>query len=80
MNIQAEKLFLIEQLTKVQDENIIKRIKKILSVEKEQPVGYSNGKPIYKKQLIERIDAAEERIARGEGISHEDAVKQASHW
>ena len=80
MNIQAEKLFLIEQLSKVQDVNIIAQLKKILSSKKEEVIGYSNGKPITERQLIERIDAAESRIAKGEYLTQSEVEKEAESW
>jgi hypothetical protein len=43
-------------------------------------VGYSNGIPITKKQLIKRIDAAEKRIAKGEFTSQEDLEREAANW
>ncbi len=80
MNIQTEKLFLIEQLARVQDTEIIIQIKKILSKIDDPIVGYSIGSPIKKKQLIKRINAAEKRIAKGEFISQDDVEKEASNW
>ena len=80
MNIQTEKLFLIEQLARVQDVEIISQIKNILSKIDDPIVGYSNGSPITKKQFVKRIDAAEKRIAKGEFISQDDVEKEASNW
>ena len=80
MDIQAEKLFLIEQLARVQDAEIISQIKKILSKMNNPIVGYSNGTPITKKQLINRIEAAEKRIEKGEFISQDDLEKEAANW
>ena len=80
MNIQTEKLFLIEQLARVQDTEIIIQIKKILSNIDDPIVGYSIGSPITKKQLIKRINAAEKRIAKGKFISQDDVEKEASNW
>jgi hypothetical protein len=80
MDIQAEKLYLIEQLARVQDAEIIDQIKKILNKMNNPIVGYSNGTPITKKELITRIDAAEYRIAKGDFISQEDLEKEANNW
>jgi hypothetical protein len=80
MDIQAEKLILIEQLAKVQDVGIINQVKKILERRNNSVIGYSNGSPINRKQFIERIEAAEKRIENGESISHEDVVKDAANW
>ncbi len=80
MDIQAEKLFLIEQLVSVQDEEIIGQIKQILTKINNPIVGYSNEESITKKELISRIEAAEKRIAKGEFISQEDLEKEAANW
>ena len=80
MDIQAEKLYLIEQLARVQDAEIIDQIKKILSRMNNPIVGYSNGTPITKKELISRIDAAESRITKGDFVSQEDLEKEAENW
>ncbi len=80
MDIQAEKLFLIEQLAKVQDEEVISQVKKILVKIDNPIVGYSNGKPISKKQFIKRIEAAEKRIESGDFTTQEDVEKEAANW
>ncbi|MDH5367261.1 MAG: hypothetical protein OEW67_09760 [Cyclobacteriaceae bacterium] len=81
MDIHVEKLFLIEQIAKVQDVEIINQIKRILGKMNDPIVGYStNDTPITRKQLIKRIDAAEKRIARGEFTTQEDLEKEAANW
>lgn len=67
-------------MARVQDEDIINQIKKILSKESDPIVGYSNSTPITKKQLIKRIDAAEKRIADGEFTGQEELEKDAANW
>ncbi len=80
MNIQAEKIFLIEQITRVQDADVLAKIKKILGYQKKEVVGYSNGKAITEQQLIERIEAAETRIANGDYLSQTEVEKEAENW
>lgn len=81
MDIQAEKLYLIEQLTRVQDINIIRRIKRILNDDLEAVSGYrSNGEPITKQQLIANLEEAEKRIQAGRYTSQEDLEKEAESW
>lgn len=81
MDIHVEKLFLIEQLARVQDAEIINQIKQILSKMNDPIVGYStNGTPFTKKQFIKRIDAAEKRIVRGEFTTQEDLEKESANW
>lgn len=80
MDIQAEKLYLIEELARIQDVSIIEKIKQLLK--KNNPVvGYgTNGVPITGKQLIQRIEKAEQRIDKGEFTSQEDLEKESEDW
>ena len=71
---------MIEQLARVQDAEIISQIKRILGKVNDPIVGYSNGTPITKKQLIKRIDEAEKRIAKGKFTSHGDVEREAANW
>lgn len=80
MDIQAEKLYLIEELARIQDISIIEQIKQLLK--KNNPVmGYDiKGAPITGKQLIQRIEKAEQRIDKGEYITQEDIEKESENW
>ena len=81
MDIQAEKLHLIEELARVQDIQIIEQIKQLLKKKNNPVVGYEiNGEPITRKQLIKRIEEADERINSGEYTSHEDLEKESENW
>lgn len=82
MDIQAEKLLLIEELARVQDVQIIKQIKQLLLQQKKNPTtGYDiSGNPITRKQLIARIEKADNRIDNGEYITQEDLEKESENW
>jgi hypothetical protein len=81
MDIQLEKLHLIEKLTQIEDIDIIEQVKELLNQKNNQVFGYGiNGTPITRKQLIKRIEAAEERIDRGEYTTQEDIEKESQNW
>jgi hypothetical protein len=81
MDIQAEKLHLIEQLTRVQDINVIRRIKHILNDDWEAVLGYRpNGEPITKHQLVTNLEEAEKRMQAGRYTTQEDLEQEAESW
>ncbi|HMQ00392.1 MAG TPA: hypothetical protein PKC24_11475 [Cyclobacteriaceae bacterium] len=81
MDIQAEKLQLIEQLAKIQDIQIINQIKELLKQKNNPVVGYEiTGQPITRKQLIQRIEDAEQRIDKGEYTTQEDLELESENW
>jgi len=81
MDIQAEKLYLIEQLAKVQDVNVIWQLKKILGKENESVIGYRvTGEPITPEQLLKNLHEAEERISAGHFTSQQDLEREAESW
>ncbi len=81
MDIQAEKLHLIEEVTRIQDIRIIEQIKQLLKQKNNPIVGYEiTGEPITRKQLIMLIEKAEKRIDNGEYITQEDLEKESENW
>ncbi len=81
MDIQTEKLHLIEELARIQDIHIIEQIKQLLKQKNNPVVGYEiNGDPITRKQLIKRIEEAEKRIDNGEYVTQEDLEKESENW
>jgi hypothetical protein len=81
MDIQAEKLHLIEELARIQDIHIIEQIKQLLMQKNNPVVGYEiDGSLITRKQLIKRIGEAETRIDNGEFITQEDLEKESENW
>jgi len=80
MDLQAEKLHVIEEVAKIQDSSIIEQIKNLLK-QNNPVVGYTMiGEPITRKQLIMQIEAAEKRMDKGEYTSQEDLEKESESW
>lgn len=81
MDIKAEKLYLIEQLARLEDIKIIQQIKNILSSQSDPVVGYNpGGEPITKSELIARAKASNKAIKEGRVISIEDLEKESENW
>lgn len=81
MDIQAEKLHLIEELAKIQDIRLIVQIRELLMRKNDPVVGYEiTGAPITRKQLIKRIEEAEQRIDNGEYVTQEDLERESENW
>jgi hypothetical protein len=81
MDIQAEKLFLIEELVKTDDIKLIEKIKALLTNKNNPTLGYEiNGELITRSQLVTQIEEAEARIDLGEYTSQEDLEKQSENW
>ncbi|KYG83599.1 hypothetical protein [Roseivirga echinicomitans] len=82
MDIQTEKLHLIEQLTRLQDVSIIKRVKELLqSVPKEKIIGSTpDGSTITESDLIARAQASERAIEQGDVISIESLEEETKTW
>jgi len=81
MDIQAEKLFLIEELVKIDDIKLIEKIKALLTNKSNPILGYEiNGELITRSQLVKQIEEAEVRIDGGEYISQENLEKQSENW
>lgn len=69
MNIQAEKLKLIEWITKIQD---FKTIEKVLEIQKEAPYDWWNDLTDFEKKEIE-LDIAD--IEQGNTVDHYEVRK-----
>lgn len=81
MDIKAEKLYLIEQLARLQDTRIIQQIKDILSSQSDPIAGYkSTGEPITKSELIARAEASNKAIKERRLTSIEDLEKESENW
>lgn len=85
MDLQAEKLHLIEWLAQLKDEEIIHRIKalraKAQKGDKGKVVAYAaDGSPLTLKAYNERLKKAEEDIRAGRVTSQEDLEKEAKGW
>jgi len=79
MNIQVDKMEVMELLVNVKSQSLVNRIKSILK--KEMIVGYTTaGEPLTLKQYNARLAKAEEQIANGEVTSQEDFEKESEQW
>ena len=81
MNIQAEKLLLIEQLLQVQDVSVIQQISELLRKSYNPIVGYeANGKPITQEDFIRKIEHAEKEYNSGNYQSIDEIERESEDW
>ena len=81
MDLEAEKLYLIEQLTRLQDTKIIQQIKDLLSSQSEPTAGYKpTGEAITKSELIARAEASNKAIKEGRLTGIDDLEKESKSW
>jgi hypothetical protein len=73
MNIQAEKLELLELLLRTDNESVLKKIRAVFNASKATP-------RITVKQYNLELKAAEKRIKNGKFITHEDLEAQMEKW
>ena len=78
MDIQAEKLYLIEQLAKLQDAGMIKQVKELLQ---DSPKDKAlNSRVITRSDLIARAEASEKAIEQGDITSIEVFEEESKIW
>lgn len=80
MNLQAEKLQLIEWLASLQDHGVVKRLLEVQRNSKANPAADIPGLPVTPEQTDASIVEAEEQIARGEYYTIDQAKSQAAQW
>lgn len=82
MDIQAEKLLLIEQLARLQDVTIIRKVKEILqSSYPETIAGYNpDGSVISRAELLSRADESNKAIKDGKTKSIEQVRENMKKW
>lgn len=78
MDIQAEKLYLIEQLAKLQDAGMIKQVKELLQGSSKEKA--LNSKIITWSDLIARAEASEKAIEQGDITSIEVFEEESKTW
>lgn len=78
MDIQAEKLYLIEQLAKLQDAGMIKQVKELLQASSKDKA--SNGRVITWSDLVARAEASEKAIEQGDITSIEVFEEESKTW
>ena len=78
MDVKSEKLYLIEQLARLQDVKIIQQIKDLLSAQTDPIVGHKpTGEPITKSELIARAEASNKAIKEGRLTSIDDLEEES---
>lgn len=81
MDIQTQKLILIEQLVHVDDTKIIDQVRDLLRSGSNPVVGYeANGKAITQKDFIKMVEQAEDEVAMGKHQTIEELEKEAESW
>lgn len=79
MNIQAEKLWLIEHLLKIQDELLLHQLK-ILIENMSRKIGEESVEPMPIETFYARIEESEKALERGEIITQDDLRKEIETW
>ena len=79
MDLQAEKLALIRQLTEVNDIQLLEAIKKMVAFGLSKQADLKEGRTTLEQYNAE-LDAAEEAIERGEFFTHDEVKKQMQSW
>ena len=74
MDIQAEKLNLIEELIQLNDKSILKKIKSLLSLASKKI------KPMTIEEFYAKIEASEKDIEAGNLLTHDELIKEATDW
>lgn len=81
MDIQTEKLQLIEQLLKINDIKIMEQVRELLNKEINPIVGYeADGRIITKRDFISKIEQAEDDYSTGKFQTIDELEKEAETW
>lgn len=81
MDIQAEKLLLIEELLRVRDARVIEQVRELLKKENNPVVGFEeDGRPITHQDFIRRIEQAEAEYGQGNYQTIQELEKESEKW
>ena len=81
MDIQAEKLLLIEQLLRIRDGRVIEQVRELLKKENNPVVGYeADGRAITQQDFIKKIEQAEKEHEQGNYQNIEELEKESQGW
>ncbi|HRK55094.1 MAG TPA: hypothetical protein PK185_14335 [Cyclobacteriaceae bacterium] len=81
MDIQAEKLLLIEQLLLVRDAQVIEQVRELLKRESNPIIGYeADGRPITQQDFIKTIEQSEKEYEQGNYQTIENLEKESETW
>ena len=78
MDVQSEKLHLIEQLLRVQDADIIQKMKDVLN---DSAIGYdAEGHSIAQAELVSRAEDSNKAIAEGDTKTIDQIRANMKNW
>ena len=81
MDLQEEKLLLIEQLLRIQDARVIGEIRELLKKENNPIVGYeADGRPITHQDFIKKIERGEHEYELKNFQTIEELEKESESW
>jgi hypothetical protein len=81
MDIQTEKLLLIEQLLRIRDGRVIAQVRELLKKENSPVVGYeADGRAITQQDFIKKIEQAEREHAQGNFQTIQDVEQESQGW
>jgi hypothetical protein len=81
MDIQAEKLLLIEQLLLSRDARVLEQVRELLKKENNPVVGYEpDGRAITQQDFIRKIEEAESQYNNGNHQTIEELEKESGSW
>lgn len=81
MDIAAKKIELMDWLLHIEEENKIKKLLAFkLIIDKEIVVHTVNGYPIDRKEYINLVQEADERISSGKFTTMEDLEREVENW
>ena len=79
-NVEIRKLHFIEELLKVDNEDIIKKLESILKIERFRILEKDLGQPMTTKAFNEMIDRSEEDVKEGKVLSSKELKKKVQSW
>ncbi|KGO93076.1 hypothetical protein [Flavobacterium subsaxonicum] len=77
MDIQSRKIEFVQEFLKLQSEEVISRLEKLL---KKETAKTRDLKPFTMEELNARLDKSEEDFRNGRYISSEDLLKEIKGW
>ncbi len=81
MDLQTQKLILIEQLLHVDDSTVINKVREILDNSESNTIGYElTGQPISKRDLLKKIEVAEKEFKEGKYQTIDEVGKESEGW
>ena len=81
MDIQAEKLLLIEKLVRIADAKILEQVRQLLEKSKNPVVGYdATGNAITHQDFINKVEEAEAEYRAGKTKTIDELEKDSETW